>query len=407
MKEEHIDIDSYPFSGNQSYYQYCFHRLLPKYNTWVAQVAANQGDKSNCASKFLFTILPYLVTTVLQNGIYFIQDFPGHPFSQLLERIHEYTRFAVYQRQQVIEIVERYQQEKVNQLDLLGDNVCTVIGSLQREVADTTTELNRHRELFQQQVISMQERMINLQMSFIHQNDTLNRISLIQDQLTTSITTISTRQQEMYRLLEEIRNNNRNNNNHDLGNNILRNDNNNTINVNVVIPTANANNNPEINENNNPVNNVRNNVPDNQEAENLIQNQRNRRPVVNAFHGLHGRPQVPPMRVTFPESWLQVLEEWNLNRLSSFVGYGRRGHFSVKESSRFSKRFRAINQIEKAALRSGSSLRDAAEQLDVERNFRIQQGIANRNANARFSMTDHLEEIERNDPTIRRRNNQV
>ncbi len=406
MKEEYIDIDSYPFSGNQSYFQYCFQRLLPKYNTWVAQVAAHKGDKSNCAKKFLFTILPYLVTTVIQNGIYFIEEFPQHPFSQLLRSIHEYTRFAVFQRAKQLETVERYQQEKVNQLDSLGENVCTVIGSLQREVAESTAQLNHHREIFQQQVITMQEKMINLQMSFIRQNETLHRMSIIQEELTNTLSRINTRQEEMSKMLEHLYNKNINSNTNAalVGNNpVIQNENNNTINVNVVIPGVNENNNLVVNNNIINDNNMEEDI--NQDNQILIQNQRNRRPQVNGVLGLHGTPQVPPMRLTFPESWLQVLEEWNLLHLSSFIGYGKRSHFTKSQNSRYSKRLRAINQMEKLALARGQSFQDTAEQLDGDRNFRLQQGVANRNGRVRFSMTDHLEELERNDPTIRRRTN--
>ena len=109
--------------------------------------------------------------------------------------IHEYTRFAVYQRAKVLETVERYQQDKVNQLELFGENVTTVIGALQREVAEVTSELNRHRQIFQEQVITMQQRMINLQVSYIRQNETLNRMSLIQEQLTNTLSTMNTRQE--------------------------------------------------------------------------------------------------------------------------------------------------------------------------------------------------------------------
>jgi hypothetical protein len=109
------------------------------------------------------------------------------------------------------------------------------------------------------------------------------------------------------------------------------------------------------------------------------------------------------MAILFPESWVAILEEWNLHNLSSFVGYGRCAHFGVKANSRFSKRCRAINQLKRLAMGRGDSLRDVAEQLDGERMFRIQQAIANRNGPTRFSITSHLEELERNDVTIRRR----
>ena len=336
---------------------------------------------------------------MIQNGIYFIEEFPNHYFSQLLVyEVHEYTRFAQFPRQKVKETVERYQQEKVNQLEILGENVCTVVGALQREVAEVNKELNHHRDIFQEQVINMHERMVNLQTAFIRQNNVLDRISLIQEQLTTNIAEINHRQEQMVRMIDEIRNNPRNNNlyNQQVATNAIHNDNNNTVQVNVILPTAPVPlgiNPPEVTNTNET------------DPQTLIQNQRNRRPRVNALLGLACSPRIPPMAVLFPSSWLELLEEWNINHLSSFVGYGKRQHFSTAENSRFSKRCRAMNQIKRAAIARGVSLRDCAEQLDGERNFRIQQAIANRNGPRKFSLTNHLEELEQNDPLIRRRGN--
>jgi hypothetical protein len=367
----------------------------------VAESASRRGDKSNCATNFLFKILPYLINTVIQDGIYFIKDFPTHEFSRLLVyKIPEYTQFAAFQRQQVTLTVARYQQDKVNLLNHLGDNVCTVIGSLQREIEVTNIALNREREFFQQQTMTMQEQMVNLQTSFIRQNQTLDRLSMMQEQLSNSIATINNRQVEMAGLLQELRRNNNNyhqtTNNAGNGLNVVQNENNNIINVNVNVPFPTD----ERNERNDNVI-VQANVP----AEELIQNQRTRRPRINGFNAIRGTSRVPPMRILFPESWLAILEEWNQNNLSAFVGYGKRQHFSVPENSRFSKRFRAVTQLQKAALaRGGITLRHAAEQLDGERQFRIQQAIANGINNPRFSITNHLEEMERNDTTIRRRN---
>ena len=239
--------------------------------------------------------------------------------------------------------------------------------------------------------------MINLQTSFLRQSQTLDRISTIQEQLTNNIAQMNTRQEQICGLIEDLRTNNNN-----PTNNVLQNENNNTINVNVVIPPVPQN--PTQNEliaaaaQENTDNNVL-------EPDQIIQNQRNRRPRMNGLLAIRGTPRVPPMQVLFPESWLAILEEWNLLNLSSFVGYGRRAHFNVKENSRFSKRSRAINQIRRAALGRGFSLRDTAEQLDVERNFRIQQARVNGIGPQRFSLTNHLEELERNDPRIRRRGN--
>jgi hypothetical protein len=61
----------------------CF--LLPNYDAWVGESQSATGDKSSCCRKFLFDIIPYLVEVLVQDGIFFILDFPSHPMSHLLK----------------------------------------------------------------------------------------------------------------------------------------------------------------------------------------------------------------------------------------------------------------------------------------------------------------------------------
>ena len=63
---------------------YCS-KLLPGYNDWLRQQASDMGDKTQTCQKFLYHVLPYLVRVVVQDGIYFIVDFPNHPMSHYLK----------------------------------------------------------------------------------------------------------------------------------------------------------------------------------------------------------------------------------------------------------------------------------------------------------------------------------
>jgi hypothetical protein len=57
-------------------------RLLPELTTWRQQAAhPTQGDKSQCAQKFLNQLIPYFLEVAVQDGIYFVRDFPNHPFT--------------------------------------------------------------------------------------------------------------------------------------------------------------------------------------------------------------------------------------------------------------------------------------------------------------------------------------
>jgi hypothetical protein len=61
-------------------------KLLPELATWREQAAhPTQGDKSVCSQKFLQELIPYFLEVAVQDGIYFVRDFPNHPFSQLLK----------------------------------------------------------------------------------------------------------------------------------------------------------------------------------------------------------------------------------------------------------------------------------------------------------------------------------
>jgi hypothetical protein len=59
-------------------------KLLPELETWRQQAASAQGDKSLLCDKVLNHIIPYLITVMVQDGIYFAPQFPDHETSKLL-----------------------------------------------------------------------------------------------------------------------------------------------------------------------------------------------------------------------------------------------------------------------------------------------------------------------------------
>jgi hypothetical protein len=63
---------------------YC-NRLLPDLENWRTQARGRGGDKSDCCEKFLHHILPYFVEVLVQDGIYFVKEFPTHPMSTMLK----------------------------------------------------------------------------------------------------------------------------------------------------------------------------------------------------------------------------------------------------------------------------------------------------------------------------------
>jgi hypothetical protein len=62
---------------------YC-KKLLPNLQTWRQQANSRGGDKSVCCDSILNHVLPYFIEVLVQDGVYFVRDFPTHPMSALL-----------------------------------------------------------------------------------------------------------------------------------------------------------------------------------------------------------------------------------------------------------------------------------------------------------------------------------
>ena len=58
--------------------------LLPNIDAWRDQAEAPAGDKSTCAKTFLYQMLPWFVEVLVQDGVFFIKEFPQHPVSNFL-----------------------------------------------------------------------------------------------------------------------------------------------------------------------------------------------------------------------------------------------------------------------------------------------------------------------------------
>jgi hypothetical protein len=63
---------------------YC-RKLLPNLQLGRQQANSCLGDKSVCCDKFLNHVLPYFIEVLVQDGVYFVKDFPNHPVLQLLK----------------------------------------------------------------------------------------------------------------------------------------------------------------------------------------------------------------------------------------------------------------------------------------------------------------------------------
>ena len=60
-------------------------KILPRLGTWRQQSAGRGGDNTICADHFLNHIVPYFVRILVQDGVFFIKEFPNHPLVHMLK----------------------------------------------------------------------------------------------------------------------------------------------------------------------------------------------------------------------------------------------------------------------------------------------------------------------------------
>lgn len=74
--------------------------LFPKIEVWRAQTLSTNGDKSECANNFLNFLLPSISKVLLQDGVFFIHDFPNHIISQYLRSLQLPINYEVWAKTQ-------------------------------------------------------------------------------------------------------------------------------------------------------------------------------------------------------------------------------------------------------------------------------------------------------------------
>lgn len=84
----------------------CCHFIFPQIDTWREQAASVNGDNSEAARNFLFEVLPFLARVAVQDGVYFLRDYPNHEISMRLKNAMpaDYERWAKSARDEVTEI---------------------------------------------------------------------------------------------------------------------------------------------------------------------------------------------------------------------------------------------------------------------------------------------------------------
>jgi Centromere DNA-binding protein complex CBF3 subunit, domain 2 len=109
--------------------------LFPRIRVWREQQSGPHGDTSEAAKNFLYETLPYLAVTAVQDGIYWIVDFPTHEASLFL--LHAmppwYPRWAATVRRTCCDMEGRHEMQQAR---TMGDGSYAAFLALQRTILE-------------------------------------------------------------------------------------------------------------------------------------------------------------------------------------------------------------------------------------------------------------------------------
>ena len=123
--------------------------LFPSLQRWKAEQSGIVGDPTCAAQNFLYQVVPYMTKVIVQDGIYFIKDFPDHPVSNLLKnKIDSYETWAASACAEV--------QARENSVEM--ENIRDLNEAAQSAFHQVETQVNKvHKDLHWQFFAEMQQ----------------------------------------------------------------------------------------------------------------------------------------------------------------------------------------------------------------------------------------------------------
>ena len=118
--------------------------LFPHIQRYRHEVESREGDKEG--RNFVFELLPFFAEVVVQDGIYWVKDFPRHPMSQLLiQNIPNYLPWAETKRAEVVALTNSFDDEQIKRLNLACQ---AALNSLKGTMTNLGDKINANLEAF-------------------------------------------------------------------------------------------------------------------------------------------------------------------------------------------------------------------------------------------------------------------
>ena len=131
--------------------------VFPQIDIWKMQANAPDGDKTRAAQNFLGETLPFLARVVVQDGIYWLRDFPDHEISRQLRHIFppSYEQWALEKRQA---LEQEVQNEGASQILNLNCAAQASYNQLRDQLTARTTNIEQQL----QQLATQQQEMFDM-----------------------------------------------------------------------------------------------------------------------------------------------------------------------------------------------------------------------------------------------------
>jgi hypothetical protein len=117
-------------------------KCFPQVKRWRAEYQSPQGNHTKAAEDFLYKTLPFLALCVIQDGIYWLKDFPRHDVSITLRSLFpDYERWAAEARAKAVEKQEMVEQSQVKVLGGAAQSAFHSIGGRIGSLEQTVSEI--------------------------------------------------------------------------------------------------------------------------------------------------------------------------------------------------------------------------------------------------------------------------
>jgi hypothetical protein len=218
--------------------------IFPDIAQWRTEQQSDRGDNRECARHFLESVIPFLVMVIIQDGIYWVKDYPNSEASRLLISMipGTYTNWARDARKKISSQVKDVEQVQVDNLNATAQRAFNLMVSTQEQ--HTQQSFQQHQRVLivleqtqqqQQQILVQQQQQ---QQHLLQQQQLLQQVLQQQQQIQQGQQQGQEkllRQQELLQQIlqlqqqQDVNNNNIENNDNNI------NDNNNNVDANNVI----------------------------------------------------------------------------------------------------------------------------------------------------------------------------